>query len=71
MGTMAHIWWEYAFIKTFWKKIIKLTKVITGKSVPEDPWVCLFHGTEESIKQYQISIVLILLDTAKKQIARK
>lgn len=44
---------------------------ITGEDIPEDPWVCLFHGTAKTLKSYQSSIVPILLDAAKKQIAIK
>lgn len=71
IGTMAHIWWECPIIKAYWKKIILLIKEITNKTIQEDPWTCLFHRTEESIKQYQTSIVPILLDAAKSQIPKK
>lgn len=49
---------------------MELIKTITGKNVVENPWVCLFHGTEEPVKQYQNSVVPILLDEAKREIAK-
>lgn len=68
-GTMAHIWWECPTIKIFWKKILGLIKDITGKEIAEDPWVFLFHGTSELVKSYKSSLVPIMLDVAKRQIA--
>lgn len=69
VGTMAYIWWECPIIKAFWKKILSLTKDFTGREIEEDPWACLFHGTQESVKSYRSSLVPIILDEAKRQIA--
>lgn len=70
LGTMLHICWECPVIKAYWKKIISLIYKITKESLVEDPWICLFHGTKKPFKQYQFSLVPILLDVAKTQIAR-
>lgn len=70
-GTMAHIWWECSIIKEFWKEVLQIIKNVTNKEIPEDPWICLFHGTESSIRQYKTSIIPILVNAAKGQIPKK
>lgn len=66
LGTMSHIWWECPIIKVFWKKILSLTKEFMGREIEEDPWVCLFHGTQDPAKSYKTSLLPIILDTAKR-----
>lgn len=71
LETMTHMWWNCPIIRIYWKKIIALIKEITGEEIAEDPWVCLFHGTTLSVKRYRSSLVPIMLDAAKRQIAQK
>lgn len=63
-GTMAHLWWDCPIIKKkkHWKEFLQLTKEITNKVIPEDPWTCLFHGVDGPIKQYKASIIPSLIN---------
>ena len=70
-GTMAHLWWDCPIIKNYWKKILPLIKVIIKKEIIEDPWVVLFQGGEESIKEYKRSLTPHLLNAAKRLIPKK
>lgn len=70
IGTMAHLWWLCPKIRIFWRKILALVKKITGKEVPEDPWVVLFHGGGGNINKYKRSLVPHLLNAAKRIIPK-
>lgn len=71
LGTLAHLWWECPIIKKFWKEVLQLIKEITNKNIPEDPWTCVFHGTDGLTRAYKNSIVPILLNVAKSLIPKK
>lgn len=70
-GTMAHFWWNCPIIKKYWKEVLQLIKEITNKEIPEDPWICLFHGVEGSVKQYKASVIPTLINVAKSLIPKK
>lgn len=57
-------------MKNDWREIIQLIKEMTTKEISEEPWMCLFHGTVGSIKQYKESFIPHLLNAAKSQIPR-
>lgn len=63
--TMFHIWWTCPKIKAHWKEVLLIIEEITGTKIPEEPWVCLFHGVSMSIKQYRRSLLPHLLNAAK------
>lgn len=67
---MAHIWWECPKIKKCWTEVLLQIKDITNITVeiPEDPWVCLFHGTENPIKHYKNSMMPHLMNAVKRLI---
>lgn len=57
IGSMAHIWWSCLKIKTYWKEILRYIKMITSIELPEDPWICLFHGVDIPMKEYRNSLI--------------
>lgn len=69
-GSMAHIWWSCPVVKKFWEKVIQIIKMITGKSIPYDPWICLFHSSEGGNREYNTSIIPVLLNIAKSEIPK-
>lgn len=69
-GTMAHIWWDCPKIKNYLSDILQLIKEITKRQILEDPWMCLLHGTESSIKPYKESVIPHLINAAKGLIPR-
>lgn len=72
MGKLAHIWWECPKIKKgYWQEILQLINKVTNREILEDPWMCLFHGTENSIKQYKESVIPHLMNAAKSQIPKR
>lgn len=70
-GTMAHIWWSCPVAKKFWQEVIQIIEEITGKSIPYDPWICLFHSSEGGKREYNMSIIPVLLNSAKSEIPKK
>ena len=58
-------------IKTYWNKVILVTEEITGIKIPEEAWVCLFHGTKMPIKQYMRTLLPHFLNAAKSLIPRQ
>ena len=68
---MAHLWWTCPKIQIFWDTILKQIKEITGKEIKKDPWVVLFHGSQEGIKKYKQSLIPHLLNAAKRLIPKR
>lgn len=71
MGSPDHIWWSCPKIKIYWKEILRYIRRIARVELPENPWVCLFHGVETPVKEYRNSILIHLLDAAKSLIPKK
>ena len=67
---MAHLWWGCPKVKRYWEKILSCVEEITKKKIEMDPWVVLFHGGQEGIKNYRNTLVPHLLNAAKRLIPR-
>lgn len=65
MGTHAHIWWTCPFIRPYWSTILYWIEQIQGSKMSNDPWLLLFHCTDEPIGSYKKSITPHLLNAAK------
>ena len=70
-GTMAHLLWLCPKIQTYWDIILSQIKVITGEELKKDPWVVLFHCSQEGVKKYKQSLIPHLLNAAKRLIPKK
>lgn len=70
IGTMAHIWWQCPGMKKFWGEIRSNIFEITSMRIPDDPWVCLHHGSNMPTKRYLKSLLPHLLNAAKSLIPR-
>lgn len=70
LGSMTHIWWQCPTIKIFWTEVRGFIKDITGISILDDPWVCLFHISEMPNKAYLRTLLPHLLDAAKSLIPK-
>lgn len=64
---MTHIWWESEVreVREYWQEVQQYIKEITKEEVMDDPWSCLFHNTNKTIKQYTNTLVPYLLNAAK------
>lgn len=51
--------------------VLEHIKEITGERIPQNPWNCLFHGANKTIKQYKKTLVPFLLNAAKGLIPKK
>lgn len=71
IGTKAHLWWDCPTIKKYCKEVLQLLKEITNKEIPADPWICLSHGVDSSVKQYKTSVIPTLINVAKGLILKK
>lgn len=70
-GTVFHIWWECPKICEYWLNVRQLVMEITGISLTENPWDCIFHKMNKPWKQYKNTLVPNLLNAAKGAIPRK
>lgn len=70
VGTMLHVWWTCPVMRKFWEEIRKFIYLITNQNVPDDPWVCLHHGSDVSSKCYRRTLLPHLLNAAKSLIPR-
>lgn len=70
-ATMTHIWWECPIIKDYWQEVVKNIREITGETMEQNIWTCLFHDHKIPKKQYMRSMVPKLLNAAKGLIPKK